>query len=390
MELPNQYCPFLKLKIMKLRLYIPLFNKQIRSFHFFGVLGFLCGSLLGVILANLLGLDAGIVLLMSLTGAITFFVLVYLGKWITGTEVIVYYHHEIAIMLLCAFALWLLGLPLLPYLDITILGIATFLAFGRIGCFSVGCCHGRPSKFGVKYGSEHVKQGFTWYYQDIKLFPIQLVESVSVALAIVIGIILLFRQVVPGTILVFYTITYGMLRYVFEFFRGDPERPLFLGLSEAQWTSLMLALVTFGLSRMNWLPYYEWHFYLVLVMIGASIIVILTSRKSDRTLLHPRHISEIAEGLQLLKQEVNGFPDGYDRPVAIYTTKAGLCLSCGNVKKQENLDHCTISMQNGKMLKRRLLKRIAGLIMMLRPEAGRFDIVEKKHGVYHIVYSVGH
>ena len=367
-----------------------LFNVRIQAFHFFGVLGFLCGSLLGIFLAGQLGLSAGIVLLMSLTGAFTFFALVYLGKWITGTEVIVYYHHEISIMLLCSFVLWILGLPLLPYLDIIILGIATFLAFGRIGCFSVGCCHGRPSKYGVKYGSDHVRAGFTWYYQDIRLFPIQLVESVSVAIAIVIGVILLFRNVEPGTILIFYTITYGMLRYMFEFFRGDPERPLFLGLSEAQWTSLMLALVTFGLSKMNWLPYYEWHLYLVLVMIGASIIVIMGSRKVDQTLLHPRHINEIAEGLHLLKQESNGYSGDQDRPVVIYTTKAGLCLSCGNVKKEENMDHCTISMQNGKMLQKKLLKRMAYLITMLRPDAGRFDIVEKNHGVYHIVYSIRH
>ncbi|MBD0287506.1 MAG: prolipoprotein diacylglyceryl transferase, partial [Flavisolibacter sp.] len=160
---------------------------------------------------------------MSLTGAATFFLLAILAKIITGEEVIVYYHHEIAILIMCAVVLHALHQPVLPYLDITILGIATFLAFGRIGCFNVGCCHGRPVKGGVRYRHEHVEAGFTPYYEDVPLFPVQLVESAFVFIVVIAGSFLLLRSFPAGTVLLLYTVVYGLFRFSIEIFRGDPE-----------------------------------------------------------------------------------------------------------------------------------------------------------------------
>ena len=48
-------------------------------------------------------------------------------KIIIGEERLIYYHHEIAIVLAVTMVLWLLDQPILPYLDITILRIGTFL-----------------------------------------------------------------------------------------------------------------------------------------------------------------------------------------------------------------------------------------------------------------------
>ncbi|HEV8505247.1 MAG TPA: prolipoprotein diacylglyceryl transferase family protein, partial [Chitinophagaceae bacterium] len=154
---------------------------------------------------------------MSATAAATFFLLIIATKLIIGKEVIVYYHHEIAILIMCSVVLIALGLPVLSYLDITILGIATFLAFGRIGCFSVGCCHGKPSKKGVIYGPKHVQDGFTSYYEGIPLFPVQLVESGFVFLIIITGSLLLTQNTKPGTVLILYTVIYGSFRFVIEF-----------------------------------------------------------------------------------------------------------------------------------------------------------------------------
>lgn len=142
------------------QLTIGFLKRKIYAFHFFGVLGYLAGSSLGMCLGYFLWLSISIILLMSLLGAATFFALAILAKIFTGGETIVYYHHEIAILIMCSVVLKLLHLPVLQYLDITIIGIATFLSFGRMGCFSVGCCHGKPSKGGVIYGREYVKAGF--------------------------------------------------------------------------------------------------------------------------------------------------------------------------------------------------------------------------------------
>src|SRR4249920_1179131 len=113
------------------QLKISVFKKKVSAFHYFGVIGFMAGCLLGGILCYVLNLSVGIILLMSLTGAAIFFLLAILAKLITGEEVIVYYHHEIAIIVTCSFVLKLIHAPILNYLDITILGIATFMAFGR-------------------------------------------------------------------------------------------------------------------------------------------------------------------------------------------------------------------------------------------------------------------
>ena len=135
--------------LLRPHLYVRLFGRNIHSFHFFGVSGFILGSVLGAMVCYYTGLQVAVILLMSLTGAASFFLLAFVAKAITGKEIIVYYHHEIAILICCSVILKLAGWPVLPYLDITLLGIATFLAFGRIGCFSVGCCHGQPARYGV-------------------------------------------------------------------------------------------------------------------------------------------------------------------------------------------------------------------------------------------------
>src|SRR5439155_22019386 len=97
------------------------------------------------------------------------------------------YHHEIDVMINAALLLWLLGQPLLPYLDLTILGIGMFLACGRVGCLMVGCCHGRPHSWGVRYKQEHADAGFAPYYVGVRLFPIQAVESLWVLSIVIVG-----------------------------------------------------------------------------------------------------------------------------------------------------------------------------------------------------------
>ncbi|MBL7726400.1 MAG: prolipoprotein diacylglyceryl transferase, partial [Dinghuibacter sp.] len=259
---------------MKPHLHIKLLKRKISSFHFFGVLGYIIGTLLGTFIAKPLGFRPEIVLLMAATGAGTFFLRAFFAKWITGEETIVYYHHEIAILVCCTLVLYLLNQPILSYLDITLLGIGTFLAFGRIGCFSVGCCHGRPHKHGVQYGEAHVQAGFTWFYKDVPLLPVQLIESGYVFLTVIAGTILLFNNVVPGTVLIVYTVLYGLFRFIMEYFRGDPDRPARLGVSEAQYTTLLLTGITYLLGKINWLPMYNWHGIILVLMVAATLVTI--------------------------------------------------------------------------------------------------------------------
>lgn len=370
---------------MKPHLHIHLFGKRISSFHFFGVLGYILGAVLGVLVSLSLNLDPGIVLLMAATGAATFFGLAFLAKWIAGKETIVYYHHEITIMVLCTLALLALNKPVLPYLDITLLGIGTFLAFGRIGCYSVGCCHGRPYKHGVVYGQQHVDAGFTWFYKNIRLLPVQLIESVYVAATVAAGIILLLNHAIPGTVLIVYTVVYGLMRFILEFFRGDAERPLWQGLSEAQWTTLALTAITYLMSINGWLPQYAWHWIILAVMIIASIVTIYYfHRNPEHALFFPPHIRQLAEGLNVL-ENVNAAP-AHTQAVNIYTTRSGLSVSCGRHPEGGGIDFFTLSTKNKTAISQRSAKRMAQIIGMLTHHPGNYELIEKQNGIYHILF----
>src|SRR5215475_3904849 len=145
------------------------------SFQVCGYTGVVLAVLLAMTLVGRTGLSYGVMLTIVLAAIATFLALVAATKIITGEEQIIYYHHEIAVMLVSGAVAGLLHCPLLPYLDMTILGIGLFLACGRIGCLMVGCCHGRPFRWGICYRPEHAAEGFASHLVGLSLFPIQAV-----------------------------------------------------------------------------------------------------------------------------------------------------------------------------------------------------------------------
>jgi prolipoprotein diacylglyceryltransferase len=204
-------------------------------------------------------------------------------KIITGEERLIYYHQEIAVMVMAAIFLKITNQPLLPYLDITILGIGTFLFCGRVGCLMVGCCHGRPHQWGVCYRKEHADVGFTHYYVGIRLFPIQAVESLWVFGIVVVGVILIVSGRPHGEALAWYVINYDIGRFIMEFFRGDPERPYYLGYSQGQWISIILMGIVVWGELAGILAFHAWHAIATFMIITMMIIITLT-RKFQVTL----------------------------------------------------------------------------------------------------------
>lgn len=375
--------------LWKPHLTVQLFRWRISSFHFFGVIGFLCGTALGVWLCAATQLAVGTILLMSLTGAGVFFLLAIGAKIITGKESIVYYHHEIAILITCAIVLKLMREPVLPYLDVSILGVATFLAFGRIGCYSVGCCHGKPAKYGVCYGHDHVKAGFTSYYEGVALFPIQLVESVFVFIVIIVGSILVLRDSVPGTVLIFYTGVYGTFRFVVEFFRGDAERPYFRGLSEAQWTTLLLIFVSIVFGLTGIVPMYIGHLILSLLLFAISLVIIFR-RNPLNDIVNPAHIRQIAS---VLDESVGNIPsmdniDVQPRSIKVLQTNWGLKLSSGQyVEGGVIFKHYTVSCKKEKCLTYPMVRKLATVIQVLHKHDRHFEICKKQNAVFHILFK---
>ncbi len=119
-------------------------------------------------------------------------------------------------------------------------------AFGRIGCYMVGCCYGVEidSEYGVMYeDSLYAPNGIT-------LFPVQLVEA---GLDILIFAYLFYRlyrltedRYLSNTLLEQYLFLYATVRFILEFFRGDSARGSFLYLSTSQWISIAIILVVVG------------------------------------------------------------------------------------------------------------------------------------------------
>ncbi|CAH8296383.1 prolipoprotein diacylglyceryl transferase [Mariniflexile fucanivorans] len=373
------------MSILTPKLDILLFKFRIPSFHLFGIIGLIVGIICGLFVGKIIGLSAMIILLMSFVSICCFILLIILIKWATGKESLVYYHHEILILIMNSVTLMLLKQPILEFLDIALLGIAIFLAFGRIGCFSVGCCHGKPSNWGVKYGKPHVLKGFTSYYQDIKLFPIQLLESLFTFLICIVGVIIIVSDLDAGTFLIIYSLFYGIFRFLIEFYRGDPDRPYWHDYSEAQWTTVALLLVIAFFVKFNLFPYYYWHLSLVGILIlifSLSLVYKKRNTLSSSLIKNPVHIREMASCFEKLSTS-NVITNNNN--IKIYKTKLGVRLS-GDMNNHK-VKHLTISNSNNKLIDVSVAIHIANIFKMFLKNEYSYDIIDSGSKCYQIIYS---
>lgn len=112
-------------------------------------------------------------------------------------------------------------------------GIAFGHAIGRFGCFFAGCCYGSQCDL-----------PWSVHMHGHDIHPVQLYEAVGL---ILIGLLMLklIKNKSTGTKMLFsYLMSYTLLRFVVEFFRGDLVRGIYwLGLSSSQIISLFLCFI---------------------------------------------------------------------------------------------------------------------------------------------------
>ena len=119
--------------------------------------------------------------------------------------------------------------PLIPFAQ----------SFGRIGCFFGGCCYGVEyyGPFSVQFPYNEASP----YLHLYPRFPVQLIEAgLCFILFVIIFIYTRKNTPVKGASLGIYLISYGIIRFILEFFRGDTIRGIWLSLSTSQWISLFL------------------------------------------------------------------------------------------------------------------------------------------------------
>ena len=125
--------------------------------------------------------------------------------------------------------------------DVMLPGLVIGHAFGRVGCFLAGCCHGRPtsSGLGVKFHSVLVEQAL----RGVPVHPTQLYEALALVVLFTGLLFLSKRKVFEGQVGLSYFIAYPTIRFILEFFRGDSDRGYLLQdvLSTSQFVSALMA-----------------------------------------------------------------------------------------------------------------------------------------------------
>jgi phosphatidylglycerol:prolipoprotein diacylglycerol transferase len=143
-------------------------------------------------------------------------------------------------------------------------GVALGQFFGRQGCFSAGCCWGKPTDlfWGVHFTEQgHENTGVPIVDAAggaLHLHPTQLYESFAMLAVFGILVYLHKRKRFDGQVLIGYMILYSIIRFTIEFFRDDPRGDLFglttlSGLSTSQIISLIVAVgaVCFMIYRLT-------------------------------------------------------------------------------------------------------------------------------------------
>lgn len=273
-----------------------------------GFVGYVVASAVGAALAMRWNLALGERLVALIAPPSAFIVVITLATAIKGREWIVFYQALFAAVGAVVVAALLTHGRLWRELDVTVVGIGTFLVFGRIGCFQVACCHGRPSRRGVVYGAAHVTAGFWPRWEGRRLFPIQLVEAAGAGV-LVVGAFVASTE--PGAATIVFGTGYAVMRFALELFRGDVLRPYARGVSEAQWCCLA-TIVICALAWPRW-----WTLAACLcVFIWAAVLV---SRRPARELFLPPHVLELDRACAVVAAD----PDHARRE-----TSLGVGISC--------------------------------------------------------------
>ncbi len=118
--------------------------------------------------------------------------------------------------------------------DVFAVFIPLFHAFGRVGCFFAGCCYGVESEFGIAGRVYAVGMR-----ESTKRFPVQLLEALCLLLLFAVMLSLCKREKARGKLIFIYLISYAVLRFILEFFRGDEIRGRLLMFSTSQWISIL-------------------------------------------------------------------------------------------------------------------------------------------------------
>jgi len=181
----------------------------------------------------------------------------------------VYYGGFIAAVIASVIVMRYYKLPWWRTADAFAPGVILGQAIGRLGCFSAGCCWGKPTTgwYGVHFSEkgheitgvptlvshlDQVQQN-VWAerlggaLEPLKLHPTQLYEAGAALLILVLLLLIHRRRRFEGQVILAYAMLYSVARFIIEYWRDDPRGEI-IGLSTSQFIAIVLfvgALATF-------------------------------------------------------------------------------------------------------------------------------------------------
>jgi phosphatidylglycerol:prolipoprotein diacylglycerol transferase len=136
-------------------------------------------------------------------------------------------------------------------------GIALGNVLGRQGCFSAGCCWGKPTTlpWGVKFTA--LGHEITGVPTGVYLHPTQLYESFSMLIVFFFLLWLHRHRRFSGQVILSYALIYAAVRFVIEFYRDDPRGDIFglttlTGLSTSQLIGIVVGIGALVLLIVRW------------------------------------------------------------------------------------------------------------------------------------------
>src|SRR6266705_3520413 len=136
-------------------------------------------------------------------------------------------------------------------------GIALGNVLGRQGCFSAGCCWGKPTTlpWGVKF--TELGHEITGVPTGVPLHPTQLYESFAMLIVFFFLLWLHRHWRFSGQVILAYALIYAAVRFVIEFFRDDPRGDILglttlTGLSTSQLIGIVVGIGALVLLIKRW------------------------------------------------------------------------------------------------------------------------------------------
>jgi phosphatidylglycerol:prolipoprotein diacylglycerol transferase len=155
----------------------------------------------------------------------------------------VFYGGLLGALLGAILAIRYFGLTIKEELNMLAPVIPLVHGFGRLGCHIVGCCYGIP----YSGAGAIIYHSSTFAPCETGLFPVQLTEAVFdfVIFGILLALILSDRAV--DYLICIYLVSYAVMRFALEFFRGDSYRGGIGVLSTSQVISLLILFAVMSL-----------------------------------------------------------------------------------------------------------------------------------------------